>query len=134
MQCRAIAVGMIEDTYNTYKNSWLKELVEEGILLDDELNKFDIPVWNDMNTNTKCSAMEYVYKNRDTIELHSGLCASWVQATAYFMILNFASIMCENPDIEVFFEDMDFMLDTETLTDKQVQEEMGICSDFTEKF
>lgn len=134
MQCRAIAVGMIEDTYATYKNSWLKELVEDGFLLDDELNKFDIPVWRDMDTNTKCSAMEYVYNNRYTLELHSGCVDAWVQATAYFMILNFASILSEDADIEIFFDDMDFMMSEDILTDTDVQEQLGIDRDFTNKF
>lgn len=134
MQYRSIAVGMIEDTYHTYKNSWVKELVEDGFLLDDELNKFDIPVWNNMNTNTKCSAMEYVYNNRHTLELHSGCVESWVQATAYFMILNFASLISEDADIEIFFDDMDFMIDTDDLQDRDVQEQMGIGTDFTNKF
>ena len=125
MQCRKIAIGMIEETYDAYRNDWD---------MSYELNKFDIPVWNSMNDNTKRSCIEYVYKNRNNIELHSGVCPSWVQATAYFMIMNFASIMCENPDIEVFFDDLDFMMDSATLTDKDVQEQMGIASDFTEKF
>ena len=116
---------MIEETYDAYRNDWD---------MSYELNKFDIPVWNSMNDNTKRSCIEYVYKNRNNIELHSGVCPSWVQATAYFMIMNFASIMCENPDIEVFFDDLDFMMDSATLTDKDVQEQMGIASDFTEKF
>lgn len=131
MQIRKVAVGMIEETYDAYRNSWMTQSTGE---LSYELNKFDIPVWNNMNDNTKQSCIEYVYNNRDTIELHSGLCASWVQATAYFMIFDFASLMGEDPDIEIFFDDLDFMMDSDTLTDENVQEQMGIPSDFTEKF
>jgi hypothetical protein len=131
MQSRKIAVGMIEETYDTYRNDWMTQSKGE---LSYELNKFDIPVWNNMSDNTKQSCIEYVYNNRDTIELHSGLCASWVQATAYFMIFDFASLMGENPEIEMFFDDLDFMMDSDTLTDENVQEQMGIPSDFTEKF
>jgi hypothetical protein len=131
MQSRKIAVGMIEETYDAYRNDWMTQSKGE---LSYELNKFDIPVWNNMSDNTKQSCIEYVYNNRDTIELHSGLCASWVQATAYFMIFDFASLMGENPEIEMFFDDLDFMMDSDTLTDENVQEQMGIPSDFTEKF
>ena len=38
------------------------------------------------------------------------------------------------PYIEIFFDDLDFMMDSDTLTDGDVQEQMGISSDFTEKF
>ena len=131
MQSRKIAVGMIEETYDAYRNDWMTQSSGE---LSYELNKFDIPVWNNMSDNTKQSCIEYVYNNRDTIELHSGLCASWVQATAYFMIFDFASLVGENPEIEMFFDDLDFMMDSDTLTDENVQEQMGIPSDFTEKF
>jgi hypothetical protein len=131
MQSRKIAVGMIEETYDAYRNDWMTQSNGE---LSYELNKFDIPVWNNMSDNTKRSCIEYVYNNRNTIELHSGLCSSWTQATAYFMIFNFASLMCDNPDIEIFFDDLDFMMDSDTLTDEDVQEQMGISSDFTEKF
>ncbi len=131
MQSRKIAVGMIEETYDAYRNDWMTQSSGE---LSYELNKFDIPVWNNMSDNTKRSCIEYVYNNRNTIELHSGLCSSWTQATAYFMIFNFASLMCDNPDIEIFFDDLDFMMDSDTLTDEDVQEQMGISSDFTEKF
>lgn len=131
MQCRTIAVGMIEETYNTYKNEWSVD----GSLFS-ELNKFDIPVWNNMNSDTKRAAIEYVYQNRNTIELHSGEVESWVQATAYFMIMNFAWLF--NPegevDIEIFFDDMDFMMDEDVLTDSDVQEQMGIEKNFTNKF
>ena len=76
MEYRKIATGMIEATYENYVQ-WR----EDGVL-DEELNKHnqEIPVWDEMNESTKCSAIEYVYLNRDTIELHSGLVESWVQA------------------------------------------------------
>ena len=131
MQCRNIAVGMIEETYEAYKSDWV-----DSPDISEELNKFDIPVWNSMSDNNKCSAIEYVYKNRHTIELHSGCVEAWTQATAYFMILNFASMLCHNgtPDIEVFFDDLDFMMDEDTLNDEEVQKLMGIGESFTEKF
>lgn len=130
MQCRKIATGMIEATYENYVQ-WR----EDGVL-DEELNKYEIPVWNEMNDSTKCSAIEYVYLNRDTIELHSGLVESWVQATAYFMIYDFAAIMAHdgNPEIEVFFDDLDFMMDEDTLEDEDVQKYLGISPDFGGKF
>lgn len=131
MRYRSIAVGMIEDTYETYKNTWSVD----GSLYT-ELNKFDIPVWNNMNSDTKRAAIEYVYQNRHTIELHSGEVESWVQATAYFMIMNFVSALVYDgePEIEIFFDDLDFMMDEEDLTDSDVQEQMGIDKDFTNKF
>jgi hypothetical protein len=131
MQCLSIAVGMIEETYESYKSDWVSRSD-----LSEELNKFDIPVWNSMNDNTKCAAIEYVYKNRHTIELHSGCVEAWTQAAAYFMILNFVSMLCHNgtPDIEVFFDDLDFMMDEDTLNDEEVQQLMGIGESFTEKF
>jgi hypothetical protein len=130
MQYRKIATGMIEATYENY-SQWL----EDGVLAE-ELNKYEIPVWNEMNDSTKCSAIEYVYLNRDTIELHSGLVESWVQATAYFMIYDFATILAHdgNPEIEIFFDDMDFMMDEDTLNDEDVQEQLGISPDFGGKF
>jgi len=131
MQCRKIAVGMIEETYDIYKNAWS---IDGGLYT--ELNKFDIPVWNNMDSDTKRAAIEYVYQNRDTIELHSGCVEAWVQATAYFMIMNFVSLIapdCE-PEIEMFFDDLDFMMDEDVLTDSDVQEQMGIDKDFTNKF
>jgi len=130
MEYRKIATGMIEATYENYVQ-WR----EDGVL-NEELNKYEIPVWNEMNDSKKCSAIEYVYLNRDTIELHSGLVESWVQATAYFMIYDFATIMAHdgNPEIEIFFDDMDFMMDEDTLEDEDVQEQLGISPDFGGKF
>jgi len=129
MQYRSIAVGMIEDTYETYKHNWSVD----GSLFT-ELNKFDIPVWNDMSSDTKRAAIEYVYQNRNTIELHSDCVESWVQATAYFMIMNFAVVFGSDPEIEIFFDDLDFMMDEDVLTDADVQEQMGIGKDFTNNF
>jgi hypothetical protein len=134
MQYRSIAVGMIEDTYNTYKNYWTNNPEYDSIDLREELNKFDIPVWGVMNINTKCAAIEYVYNHRHTLELHSDCVESWVQATAYFMILNFASLISEDADIEIFFDDLDFMMESDTLRDKDIQEQFGISKDFTNNF
>ena len=130
MQCRKIATGMIEATYENYVQ-WR----EDGVLAE-ELNKYEIPVWNEMNDSTKCSAIEYVYLNKDAIELHSGLVESWVQATAYFMIYDFAAIMAHDgqPEIEIFFDDLDFMMDQDTLEDEDVQKYLGISPDFGGKF
>ena len=130
MEYRKIATGMIEATYENYVQ-WR----EDGVLAE-ELNKYEIPVWNEMNDSTKCSAIEYVYLNRDAIELHSGLVESWVQATAYFMIYDFAAIIAHdgNPEIEVFFDDLDFMMDQDTLEDEDVQKYLGISPDFGGKF
>ena len=132
MQYRKIATGMIEATYENYVQ-WR----EDGVL-DEELNKHnqEIPVWDKMNESIKCSAIEYVYLNRDTIELHSHLVESWVQATAYFMIYDFAAILAYDgkPEIEVFFDDMDFMMDQDILDDEDVQEQLGISPDFGGKF
>ena len=132
MQYRRIAVGMIEDTYNTYKHDWS---MDKNTLIS-ELEKFDIPVWDDMDINTKRSAIEYVYNNRHTIELHSGCVESWVQATAYFMIMNFACLLAYDgeAEIEIFFDDLDFMMDEDVLEDRDVQEQMGIDKDFTNRF
>ena len=117
MEYRKIATGMIEATYEAFE-MWKKlpyKTEDEG--LEYELNKHDgaIPVWFKMNTDSKCAAIEYVYKNRNTIELHSGCVSSMVQATAYFMIYDFVThiVYSEDdtgiPEIEVFFDDLDFM-------------------------
>jgi len=132
MQYRKITTGMIEAAYENYKD-W-----KNNDELSYELNKFnlDIPVWRDMSDNTKCAAIEYVYNNRDTIELHSGCVQSWVQATAYFMLSDFASVMIYGgkPELEIFFDDMDFMMEEDILTDSDVMEQMGISTDFTGGF
>jgi hypothetical protein len=132
MYYRNIAQGMIEATYDSYKD-W-----KNHNELSYELNKYNdrIPVWSTMNDNTKCSAIEYVYNNRHTIELHSDMVQSWVQATAYFMMYDFAKIMIYEgePELEIFFDDLDFMMDEDTLTDPDVREQMGISADFTESF
>ena len=132
MQYRKITTGMIEATYDSYKD-W-----KNHNELSYELNKFNlhIPVWRDMSDNTKCAAIEYVYNNRDTIELHSGCVQSWVQATAYFMLSDFASVMFYGgkPELEIFFDDMDFMMDENILEDGDIQDMIGISPDFTENF
>jgi hypothetical protein len=132
MEYRKIATGMIEATYEEYK----LYCYPQDVPLTDWLNKYNIPVWNNMDDNTKQAAIEYVFNNRDTIELHSGMVESWVQATAYFMIMNFASCMCMDgePEIEIFFDDLDFMIDEDVLTDIDVQEQMGISKNFTDSF
>jgi hypothetical protein len=134
MNYRKIATGMIEATYDNYKD-WKKN---EDFDLIEELNAHndDIPVWCEMNDNTKCAAIEYVYKNRKTIELHSGCVEAWVQATAYFMLYSCATMMIEDgqPSLEMFFDDMDFMMDEDILEDGDVQAMLGISPDFTENF
>ena len=68
-----------------------------------------------MDIDSKCAAIEYVYKNRDTLELHSNCVSSMVQATAYFMIYDFVTNIIHSedetgiPEIEMFFDDLDFM-------------------------
>jgi hypothetical protein len=132
MNYRKIATGMIEATYKDYKD-WKKNN-ELGVELN--AHNDNIPVWCEMNDNTKCAAIEYVYNNRHTIELHSDCVESWVQATAYFMLYSFASLMTHDgqPELEMFFDDMDFMMDEDILEDSDVQEALGISSDFTGKF
>lgn len=132
MYYRKIATGMIESTYENYKD-W-----KNNGELKTELNAHndDIPVWCDMSDNTKCAAIEYVYSNRNTLELHSGSVEAWVQATAYFMLYSFASMMINNgqPELEMFFDDLDFMMDEDILEDSDVQTMLGISPDFTENF
>ena len=134
MQHRKIAEGMIEATYDMYKD-WRKDSDER---LSEQLNKYNeaIPVWREMDDNTKCAAIEYVYNKREEIELHSDCVESWVQATAYFMLYQFTSwTICEGePDLEIFFDDLDFTMDADILNNETVQEQMGICSNFTEGF
>jgi hypothetical protein len=132
MRYRKISTGMIESTYEDYKSTCANNSEE----LYDWLNDLDIPVWSDSDDNFKRAAIEYVYMNRNTIELNSSCVASWVQATAYFMIMKFASniSMNEEPEIEIFFDDMDFMMDEDVLNDSDVQEQMGIAKDFTDPF
>ena len=92
-----------------------------------------------MSDNTKRAAIEYVYKNVDTIELHYDCVESWVQATAYFMLMTFAKLMCPQAseydiELEMFFDDLDFMMEYDTLTDSDVKEQLGISKDFTNNF
>ena len=93
MEYRKIATGMIEATYEYYKEISVNEDKEGyGLTLDEFLESYDIAVWNDMDNNTKSAAIEYVYNKRNEIELHSGYAEAWVQATAYFLINNFTVI------------------------------------------
>ena len=130
MYYRKIATGMIEATYDSYRD-W-----KNNNELSYELNKYDIPVWSNMDDNTKCAAIEYVYQKRDEIELHSEIVESWVQATAYFMLYDFAKIMVPNdePELEMFFDDLDFTMEDDILQNRHIQEQMGIGSNFTEGF
>ena len=137
MQCRDIASGMIKQAYDLYKNGWVEDVATYN--LSEELNRYDILVWNDMSNNTKRAAIEYVYKNVDTIELNSNCVESWVQATAYFMLMTFAKLMCPQAseydiELEMFFDDLDFMMEYDTLTDRDVQKQLGISKDFTNNF
>jgi hypothetical protein len=132
MQYRKIATSIIEATYENYKY-WKKDNE-----LSYELNKYNeqIPVWCDMDDNIKCAAIEYIFSNRDTIELHSGCVESWVQATAYFLLYDFVILLSNRgkPELEMFFDDLDFMMDEDTLDDEDVQEQLGISPDFGGKF
>lgn len=130
MNYRKIATGMIEATYDCYKD-W-----KNNNELSYELNKYDIPVWSNMDDNTKCAAIEYVYKKRNEIELHSEIVESWVQATAYFMLYDFAKMIAPDarPELEMFFDDLDFMMEDDILQNRYIQEQMGIGSNFTEGF
>ena len=134
MQYRKIAEGMIEATYDMYKD-WRKDSDQR---LFEELNHCDIPVWNNMDDNTKCAAIEYVYNKREEIELHSDCVEAWVQATAYFMLYKFAELISPpwgmGPELEIFFDDLDFTMDSDILNNETVQEQMGICANFTEGF
>jgi hypothetical protein len=130
MYYRKIATGMIEATYDSYRD-W-----KNNNELSYELNKYDIPVWSNMDDNTKCAAIEYVYQKRNEIELRSEIVESWVQATAYFMLYDFAKIMVPNdePELEMFFDDLDFTMEDDILQNRYIQEQMGIGSNFTEGF
>lgn len=130
MNYRKIATGMIEATYDCYKD-W-----KNNNELSYELNKYDIPAWSNMDDNTKCAAIEYVYKKRNEIELHSEIVESWVQATAYFMLYDFTKMIAPDarPELEMFFDDLDFMMEEDVLQDSDVQKYMGIGSNFTEEF
>ena len=132
MEYRKIATGMIEATYEYYKELLANQDNEGyGLTLDEFLEGYDIAVWNDMDNNTRCAAIEYVYKKRNEIELNSGCAEAWVQATAYFLINNFACDMGAT-DISLFFDDMDFEM--EEINDDEIKEIFGICSNFNDKF
>lgn len=120
MEYRKIATGMIEATYEAFKEwenpTYTATVFDNDSDLEYELNKHgDIPVWSKMDIDSKCAAIEYVYKNRDTLELHSNCVSSMVQATAYFMIYDFVTNIIHSedetgiPEIEMFFDDLDFM-------------------------
>jgi hypothetical protein len=40
----------------------------------------------------------------------------------------------EEPELEIFFDDLDFMMDENLFKDNDIREMMGISQDFTEKF
>lgn len=131
MQNRNIAEALIEYTYNQYKNDWQED---NAILpISEELNTMSLgTVWAEMDDNTKCSAIEYVYKNRKEIELHSGCVEAWVQATAYFMIqYGLSDIEMISPE-EFFFDDTDFMIEDELSDD--VKERFGVLPNFNDQF
>ena len=130
MNYRKIATGMIEATYDSY------EYWKDNDELSYELNKYDIPVWSKMDDGVKCAAIEYVYQKRNEIELHSDIVDSWVEATAYFMLYDFAKMITPDarPELEMFFDDLDFMMEDDILQNRYVQEQMGIGSNFTEGF
>jgi hypothetical protein len=132
MNYRKIATGMIEATYKDYKD-WKKN---NELSVELNAHNDNIPVWCEMNDNTKCAAIEYVFSNRDTIELHSGCVEAWVQATAYFLLYDFVILLSNRgkPELEMFFDDLDFMMDEDTLDDEDVQEQLGISPDFGGKF
>jgi hypothetical protein len=132
MEYRKIATGMIEATYEYYKEISVNEDKEGyGLTLDEFLESYYIAVWNDMDNNTKCAAIEYVYNKRNEIELHSGYAEAWVQATAYFLINNFTCDMGAT-DISLFFDDMDFEM--QEINDDEIKKIFGICSNFNDKF
>ena len=132
MYYRKIATGMIEATYEHYKELLAnKDNKSYELPLDEFLEAYDIAVWNDMDNNTKCSAIEYVYNKRNEIELDSNCSEAWVQATVYFLINEFACDMGAT-DISLFFGDMDFEM--EEINDDEIKKIFGICSNFNDKF
>jgi len=135
MQLRKIAVGIIENVYGQYKD-WQK--YTEQFDLKQELNDCDhsIPVWDSMDDNTKCAAIEYVYLNRDKIELNSSCVEAWVQAAAYYMFYKFfdSIIIDGEPMLDVFFDDMDFELDKELLKNPDFKHTFGVQDDYTDPF
>jgi hypothetical protein len=55
------------------------------------------------------------------------------------MLMVFAKLMCPQTseydiELEMFFDDLDFMMEYDTLTDSDVQEQLGISKDFTNNF
>jgi len=135
---RPLVENIIADSYSLYKELWVHE---HPVDLSDSLNRYNehIPVWRNMSDDTKRAAIEYVYKNRDTIELNSGCVQSWVQATTYFLLWEFFASKFfeynnEHIELEMFFDDLDFLMEEDVLEDEDVREMMGISKDFTQKF
>lgn len=131
MQYKKVAVAMIESTFEEYKS--FGDRWEDLTTISEFLNQYDIPVWRDMSDGHKQNALEYVYHKRHTIELNSDCVSAWVQATAYFMLYRFASLLCVEgkPEMDIFFDDFDFMMEGELLQDDHVQETPGISPEFT---
>lgn len=144
MQHREITSWILAQTYENYS-----ALIADPTNIPQELKRFlcrhdHIPVWSAMDNNKKQAAIAYVYKKRATLELHSGHCPAWAQATAYFMLWDwFYSSILGNHDLSVesdgdeleldmFFDDMDFMSDTPA--NSAVAEMLGIDPEFNEPF
>jgi hypothetical protein len=127
MNYKNIAVPMLEEVYEYYRDFVKNDSEYVSIWLD-----YDLPVWSSMTDNTKQAAIEYVYKNRNDIELHSGEVESWVQATAYFMLKKFWEEVVEG--CGGFFDDLDFMMEEDILQNKYIQEALGISSTFNNNF
>ena len=116
----------------------------------NKLNRY-IPVWCDMSDDEKVLAMKHIYEVRNNFEktdengdytddafhLHSECCSAWEQATAYFMVMRYfvdAGVPASKFDEEAtvnFFDDHDFTLETDVLTDGMVQKFCGVGKDFT---
>lgn len=127
MNYKNIAVPMLEEVYEYHKTI----VKDEPEYVSDWLD-YDLPVWNSMSDNTKQAAIEYVYNNRNDIELHSGEVESWVQATAYFMLKKFWEEVVER--CSGFFDDLDFMMEEDILQDRYIQKTLGVGSTFTNDF
>lgn len=135
MQLRKIATGMIEWSYECIKES-LEDIrnLPEGDEVDalDSGSNESINIWDSMGHKARLAAVEYVYENRNEIELHSGCVPAWVQATAYFMLSYFAHICIVHDknatlDLECFFDDMDFAFDSSysaPVSDKKILDQI----------
>ena len=53
-----------------------------------------------------------------------------------FYVYDFAKMIAPDarPELEMFFDDLDFMIEDDILQNRYVQEQMGIGSNFTEGF